>query len=573
MRRKHYNASVTQSFIIEKELSEPGIQRLYDRKKEELRASHIFFRLKPNATPDDTLMAYIRAMNVIEQIPTVPFDTLVVHYSEDPSAKANFGDLGFFSAGKMVPEFEDACYSLKVGECTKTPIRSQFGYHVIKLTARQPNSGSAHISHILLRFNKNRTDTAAVRDTIWMIYNKLKSGANFGDMAQRYSQDQKSALLSGDMGFYERGRIPPVIADVIYNLKIDSITEPMRFNYGYHIFKLTGFKKLPSFAEMQKELNKQYNDLVYWGDYKKYTEGLKALYHVSIDSPAVRKLISSVDTTKMSGKEGWKDTLSAEVLKMTIIHSVGRPFTVNDFAEKVLTVNDYKNYLLTPKNIWSIVNKLLDDVALEEHARHAMEKYPSLVKLLKEYEEGLLLYRIEQDEVWKKVFVNDSLLREYYNAHKEEYRWPERVNFAEINTIADSTIKAAYWKVRYGEDFLDVAQEYTNRLGYKEKKGIWGFQPYDLNDLSRKASAMAIDSVSEPFRYLSGWSIVKTLAKDTVHIKSFEDAAPEVASGYQEVASKQREQEWIETLQKKYSVKINKELLAEAFKRKRVESQ
>lgn len=204
---------------------------------------------------------------------------------------------------------------------------------------------------------------------------------------------------------------------------------------------------------------------------------------------------------------------------------------------------------------------------------HATERFPVLANLLKEYEEGILLYRVEQDEVWKKVVVNDSLLKEYYNAHKEEYRWPERVNFAEIFTLGDSSAKAAYWKVMYGEDFLNVAQEYTNRSGYKERKGEWGFQPFTTNDLSSKASTMAVDSVSEPFQYQSGWSIIKTLAKDSAHVKSFEDATPEVASGYQEMATKKREQDWEESLKNIYPVTINKEALKEAFKRKQVEIQ
>ena len=84
---------------------------------------------------------------------------------------------------------------------------------------------------------------------------------------------------------------------------------------------------------------------------------------------------------------------------------------------------------------------------------------------------------------------------------------------------------------------------------------------------------MAVDSVSEPFQYQSGWSIIKTLAKDSAHVKSFEDATPEVASGYQELATKQREQEWIESLKKKYPVTVNTEVLQEAFKRKQVEQQ
>jgi peptidyl-prolyl cis-trans isomerase SurA len=568
-----YNTSVAQSYMTEKEVVEPGMQRMYDRKKEEVRASHILVRLRPAATPDDTLMAFIRAKNVIEQIPTVPFDSLASRYSEDPSVKTNYGDLGFFSGGRMVPEFEDACYSLKPGEYTKTPVRTQFGYHVIKVTGQRPNPGSVRISHILLRFKQGLTDTIAVRDTVWMIYNKLKSGASFTEMMQKYSMDPKSVANNGDIGFYERDRLPPKVADVFYKMKIDSISEPMQFNYGYHIFKLTEKKGLPSFAEMQKDLKEPYKQMRYQHEYNQYVRGLKAQYHVSIDSSVVRKLISSLDTTKISGNEKWKDTLSAEMLKKTIIHSTGRPLTVNDFADKTLTTNDLKSYVLTPDNIWLITNKLLDAAALEEHARHATDRYPILANLLTEYKEGILLYRVEQDEVWKKVMVNDSLLKEYYNVHKGEYRWPERVKFVEIFTLADSTAKAAYKKVQHGKDFLDVAQEYTNRSGYQEKKGMWGFQPFDLNDLSRKASTMAIDSMSVPFRYESGWSIIKTLAKDSAHVKSFEDATPEVASGYQEAASKKREQDWIEALKKKYPVTINKEVLTEAFKRKRVESQ
>jgi parvulin-like peptidyl-prolyl isomerase len=84
---------------------------------------------------------------------------------------------------------------------------------------------------------------------------------------------------------------------------------------------------------------------------------------------------------------------------------------------------------------------------------------------------------------------------------------------------------------------------------------------------------MAVDSITEPFQFQSGWAIIKTLAKDSAHVKSFEDATPEVASAYQEAATKKREQEWVESLKKKFPVTINNKALTEAFKRKRVESQ
>ena len=84
---------------------------------------------------------------------------------------------------------------------------------------------------------------------------------------------------------------------------------------------------------------------------------------------------------------------------------------------------------------------------------------------------------------------------------------------------------------------------------------------------------MAIDSMTAPFKFETGWSIIKALGRDSAHVKTFEEAMPEVASAYQEVASKQREKEWVEALKKKYPVTINEEALTEAFKRKRVESQ
>ena len=414
-----YNTSVAQSYIVEKDIVEPGMHQLYNRKKEEVHAGHILLRLTAKSTPQDTLNAYNKAMGVIDQLPVVPFDTLAVKYSEDPSAKTNYGDLGFFSGGRMVPEFEDAVFSLKPTEYTKTPVRSQYGYHIIKVSARQPNPGSVRISHILLRFGENSADSAAVRDTIWMIYHKLKGGAKFDEMIQKYSQDPQKATNKGDIGFYERDRIPAKIADVFYKMKLDSISEPMQFPYGYHIFKLTEKKAIPSYTEQEKDLKELYKKIRYDYEYNNYVRGLKTKYHVAIDSAVVRKLIVSVDTTKIAGMYGWKDTLTAETLKLTIIRTTGRPFTVNDFAEKMLTTDEFKNYPLTPDNIWLVATKMLDVVAIEEHARHAVERFPVLANLLKEYEEGILLYRIEQDEVWKKVIVNDSLLREYYNLHKD----------------------------------------------------------------------------------------------------------------------------------------------------------
>lgn len=568
-----YRVSVAQSYMLEKEIVEPGIKQMYDRTKEEVRVSQIFFRVSPKASPSDTLKAYKRAVKAIEQIAVKPFDSLAIEMSDDPQAKINGGDLGYETGGKTVPEFEDACYSMKPGEYTKIPVRSSYGYHVIKVTERQPYPGSIRLSHILLRFNRSLSDTTAVKDTIWMIYRQLKSGTNFNDMVKKYSQDPQGKLNDGDLGVYEHERIPPTISNLLFSLAIDSITEPQRFNYGYHIFKVTEKKPLPTFSEIKNELKEKYQRLRYQYEYRKYIDALKTKYRLSIDTADVVRVAQVLDTTKTPAYDDWISPLTAELLGTPLITTTQRTFTTKDFVEKVINTTEFNSNFLTQTNVWSIINRCVDDVVLEQPALQASERYPELVKLMKEYEEGILLYRIEQDEVWKKVTINDSLLRIYYEENKEKYRWPERVNFAEIYVLSDSLAKAAYWKLRYGEDFLDVAEEYTVRTGYKEKKGVWGFQPFTFNELSTKASKMALDSIAPPFKQRAGWSIIKTLGFDSAHVKTFEEASPEVASAYQEIRSKQIEQEWIEALKLKYPVVINKEILTEAFKRERIESQ
>jgi peptidyl-prolyl cis-trans isomerase SurA len=568
-----YRVSIAQSYMLENEVFDPGARRLYDRKKEEVRASHIFFRLAPNASPDDTLKAYEKAVNAIALLAGHPFDSVARALSEDPSVKTNNGDLGYFSGGKMVPEFEDVCYSLKPGEYTKTPIRSRYGYHVIEVTGRRTSPGTIRIMHIFRPFDRSLKDTAAVQDTVWKIYRELKAGADFKEMVKKYSKDPRAAMNGGDLGYFEADRLPQQISDILFRLPVDSVSEPIRVTYGYHIFKVMDKKPVPAYTEEEKSLKESYRQGRYQQDYADFVRELKARYRVAIDSATAKLLTHSFDTTKTPAYEDWSDTLTPEMLKAVLITTAERPFLVRNFIERIKNSNEYNSTLLRPANVWKIVDKLTEAAALENEALHFAERYPKIAKLLNEYKEGILLYRVEQDEVWKKVAVNDSLLRDYYDKHRESYRWPERVNFAEIYTLTDSAAKAAYARLKHGEDFLTVAQDCTNRQGYRDKKGVWGFQPEAANALSRKAFSMAVDSVTEPFRYESGWSILKVLGHDSARVKTFEEANAEVASSYQEAASKQREQDWLSALKRKYPVSINKQALTLAFKRNRGELQ
>lgn len=104
---------------------------------EQVRASHILIRVPEEAKPEEVLAKEKAAKSAEARAKKgEDFSKLATELSEDPSAKENAGDLNFFAKEQMVPEFSEAAFGMKKGDIS-APVRSQFGYHVIKVTDRK----------------------------------------------------------------------------------------------------------------------------------------------------------------------------------------------------------------------------------------------------------------------------------------------------------------------------------------------------------------------------------------------------------------------------------------------------
>ena len=119
--------------------------------------------------------------------------------SEDPSAKTNKGDLGFFSVFAMVYSFENACYKAKQGTVTM-PFRTKYGYHIVKVVDSRPAQGEVKVAHIMLRATAklSKEDSLRNQNKINEVYNLLTSGQKFEELAKQYSEDKGSYCWSND---------------------------------------------------------------------------------------------------------------------------------------------------------------------------------------------------------------------------------------------------------------------------------------------------------------------------------------------------------------------------------------
>lgn len=105
---------------------------------EEVRAEHILISTKTRSEDDARTLA--ESIIAKAKSASSPFSDLAVEFSDDPSAKSNKGDLGFFKRGRMVKSFEDAAFSLVSPGEIAGPIKTPYGFHVIKLIDRKPKT-------------------------------------------------------------------------------------------------------------------------------------------------------------------------------------------------------------------------------------------------------------------------------------------------------------------------------------------------------------------------------------------------------------------------------------------------
>lgn len=99
----------------------------------------------------------------------------------------------------------------------------------------------AHVSHILIRLNKNMSELErqAKLTTIQEAYSKIRSGEDFGEIAMTYSEDRISAKKGGDLGWIKEGSIDKRFSKTVFTMEVGAVSEPFETPFGYHIVTLT----------------------------------------------------------------------------------------------------------------------------------------------------------------------------------------------------------------------------------------------------------------------------------------------------------------------------------------------
>lgn len=383
------------------------VKDVYFRVKNKVKAKHILIRTAKDARPKDTIKAYNKILKIRNRILAgEDFEKVAQETSEDNSArddaksgrKGNKGNLGYFDAFKMVTPFEDAAYNTKVGQVSK-PFRTQFGYHILKVDDLKPSEGEIEAAHILI------LDTTDVgKKKIFEVYEKLIVNNSFEELAKQYSEDNGSKNRGGKLGKFGTGRMVKPFEDAAFSLqKEGAFSKPFKTRFGWHIVKLIKKHPVKPFKELEKELrNKIKNSARMQMSETAVINKLKATYNI-VENEAAKKILDRKNIRAIP-----KDSLQIMM------------FSIND---KKIKQEDFIDYIKNRRNqpIFSLFEMFKNQEILTYYKENLVNTEPEYAYILKEYEDGLLLFELMQDKIWKKSTKDTLGLQNYFEKHKANY--------------------------------------------------------------------------------------------------------------------------------------------------------
>ncbi len=584
---KEYEKSLSIPYIIEKEITEPNLKLWYERRKQNIKVSAILIRTDWN-NPEDTLKKHNFVMSIYDSLRAgKSFKDLAFKYSELPTAKTDSGSIGYITAGQTVPFFEEAVYSLKKGEYPKNPIKLKPGYIIPRIDDIEERTGGKKFSHILFQYKKNTAEdslqTEAAADSILQL---LKSGASFEELVVKHSDDLDSKNRAGELGSFERdpNLEPKDFWKALFELKKGELSKPLKTWFGIHLVKFVGIDPYPAFLEIKEKLKEEYQALKYNSDYQIFLSNLKNKIKFQTNIETMNAFYRQIDTSSAVSSGSWAASITEDVNNRTLFTYADRAVKIDTIVKIINNTAEFRDIKFTPDQYNKTIERLGEILIMQYKADMVPIEHPEFKKVMKEYIDGILLYKAEQEAVWNKLSITDSGLKEFYEKNKDQYKWSERAVLSEIYVKNDTLINTIYSmltdtlpkpvKGKKGKKnvktvvvptFDELAEKYTEREGYKERKGRWEPLSETDNPLALRAFEMQPGEISKPFRFENGHVIIKLIKIDPPRIKTFEECGAELSSKYQEAETKRLEGLWIDSLKQIFPVKRFDEKLKDAF--------
>jgi peptidyl-prolyl cis-trans isomerase SurA len=468
-----YRKQLAQSYLTDKVLVESMAAEAYQRMQQDVNASHILLSVTEDASPTDTLAAYQSALAIRKRaLAGEDFAQLARENSQDATTAQNGGNLSYFTAFSIVYPLETAAYNTPVGSVSM-PIRTRFGYHLMKVNERRPSRGRIRVAHILVRLSPSADEAGqkAARDRINAAYARLEKGEPFEIVCREVSDDATSKATGGVLPLRETGRQVPAFEEAAFALsKPGDLSKPVRTNYGWHIIKLIERRGMESYADLAPSLRQRVTTDTRADVLRQATvQRLRKEYAVTENKSVLEDALAKADTSLLLGKWRVAEPLDPALQNKTLVSIAtqsasgqSRPAgaessTVNEFFAYVRqrqqpqrnpAMAEAAGLPTTVSGSPAIAMRRLFDrfvgdqlIAIEE--ANLEKKSPEFRSLMSEIRDGVLLSQVMEQNVWERSMADSTGQLQYYEQNKNKYQFPERAAATIVVAQNDQWLKQA----------------------------------------------------------------------------------------------------------------------------------
>jgi len=545
-----YKKQLTKNYLSENKVTEDLVKEAYGRNSFDINASHVLVRLDESVK--DTTNVYDKISSLRKRVLNEGFDKVKADAHDGITIFVE--DLGYFSAFKMVYDFESVAYSTPVGEVSE-PFRTQFGYHVVKVNDKRPSRGTITAAHIMVGLNQ-KDSLLVPEERINEIYKKLSQGESFDALAKQFSDDKSSAKNGGMLSPFKSGQLSSVkFEDEAFGLLNDGeFSEPFLTDYGWHIVKRISLKPINSYDELKPTLearvkrdsrSKLINQAM--------VEELKGRYNIGSNEEAKSYFESLITDDYFS--RSWRLPDSFE--KDEIIFSINqRDFTYNEFGRHMMAVQ--RTYANKARPASEVVEKeyesFFESSILKYREDNLEMENQEFANIVKEYRDGLLLFDLMEKEIWNKAAKDTVGLENYYERNKTKYQWQERVDFV-MASSADLDIATKFFKlIKRGKSQEEIENALNND---KEQNVIFTKGVYNTNDNRLPSDFNAKKGVSGVYNHNEAFHVINVNEILPAGTKTLKEAKGMVINDYQN----EIETNWVKSLYDRFSIEVNKDAL------------
>lgn len=553
-----YRKQLADSYLADKEITEKLVREAYDRMQEDVRVAHILVRTNPNV-PTDTMAGYERIQKIYTELQNGGnWGDIVRRNSDDNTSKDMAGDLGYITA--LLPggfyAFETAAYTTPVGKYSN-PVRSSIGYHIVKVLERRPARGEMDVAHILLRVKSDGSNEQQVKMKADTLYQQIMRGVLFEEAARRNSEDKTTADRGGFIGVMSINQFEQPFEEAAFALEKDGdISRPVRTRLGYHIIKRTKKRPMLSYEASKRKIetllgrddriatarqamvNRIKNDAGFTVDQNVYNEFVEK---TGPDLQTYRWQVPDVKPAPMV-------TIGTDVYTNIDFGNYVR----NNARTRMGVAKGTPNKEILDK----VFNDFVNEKALYFEEKNLANKYPEFKALMREYEEGIMLFEATKINVWDKASKDTVGLKAFHAEHRNDYMWDDRVEVATVTLDSASLDKLPLIKKWAASKTVAAVQAKALRKKipltvtrhiYQKDETL----PYSLTWTAGQKADLPDGT---------GFVVVERLIPPQP--KSLDEARGYIIADYQD----QLEKEWIASLQKKYPVNVNEEVFMSLIK-------